>query len=424
TQYGPKLQIGVLSTADEKSEEEGAAVPFLFTGENEPFGDLAPFCEPSWYQDFYSPYYDESHRKLRAHMRKWLSENTYLEHLDEWNSLIQQSKPPPRWVFEKLGEAGIFRLIVGPPWTAPNAPGVPSLPMGIKDSDWNMFHELVALDEIAQSPSILFPLTGGQAFAIPPLTKYGNEWMKNKLVPDLYAGRKTIALAISEPHAGSDVQNIQTTAVLSEDKKYYIVNGEKKWITGGVWADYFTTAVRTGAPGSGARGITMLLIPRMAGVKTRHIETQGGSLGGTAYVTFEDVKVPVENVIGKVDRGFKVIMTNFNHERFLICIQAIRSARVCYQEAFHYAHKRKTFGVHLISHAVIRDKLAQMSRQIEATQCWIEHLCYQLTKMPQPLQDARLGGAFALCKLQCTRTFEFCAREASQIMGGIAYTKG
>lgn len=99
-------------------------------------------------------------------------------------------------------------------------------------------------------------------------------------------------------------------------------------------------------------------------------------------------------------------------------------SRVCYQEAFHYANRRKTFGKLLIEHGVIRDKLGNMARQIEATQTWIEYLAYQMIKMPKTIQDARLGGALALCKLQCSRTFEFCAREASQIMGGIAYTRG
>jgi alkylation response protein AidB-like acyl-CoA dehydrogenase len=113
-----------------------------------------------------------------------------------------------------------------------------------------------------------------------------------------------------------------------------------------------------------------------------------------------------------------------NHERILICINCNRMSRVCYQEALHYTHKRKTFGKLLIEHGVIRDKLGNMARQIEATQAWIESLAYQMLKMPKHIQDARLGGAFALCKLQCSRTFEFCAREASQILGGIAYTKG
>jgi alkylation response protein AidB-like acyl-CoA dehydrogenase len=91
--------------------------------------------------------------------------------------------------------------------------------------------QLIVLDELRNSTSLLGSFFGGQAFAIPPIEKYGPEWMRNQLLPALYSGKQTAALAISEPHAGSDVQNIQTTARLSDDGKKFIVNGEKKWIT-------------------------------------------------------------------------------------------------------------------------------------------------------------------------------------------------
>ncbi|KAI9014065.1 acyl-CoA dehydrogenase/oxidase [Hyaloraphidium curvatum] len=427
SQYGKKLEIGSVDSIISQVAAATKAAPAkaqsaLLTGQLEVFGDLAPFAEPYWYQDWYSPYYDESHRALRAHIRQLLQANTFLDRKEEFEALIRADKPLPREIFEVVGKAGFFRVIVGPPWRAPDLPGIPSLPMGIKPENWNMFHEMVVLDELRASPSLMGSFFGGQAFAIPPIEKHGPKWMKEKLLPALYSGTETAALAISEPHAGSDVQNIQTTARLSDDGKHFIVNGEKKWITGGVWADWFTTAVRTG--GAGGAGISVLMIPRTQGVKTRHIEVSAGVMGGTAYVTFDDVKVPVENLIGKINEGFKALMTNFNHERILICIGTNRSSRICYQEALHYAHKRKTFGKFLIEHGVIRDKFAQMARQIEATHAWIEVLAYQMTKMDPKIQDLRLGGAIALCKLQCTRVLELCAREASQILGGIAYTKG
>ncbi|KAJ9078879.1 hypothetical protein DSO57_1002115 [Entomophthora muscae] len=136
----------------------------------------------------------------------------------------------------------------------------------------------------------------------------------------------------------------------------------------GVFADYFTTAVRTGGKGMG--GISLLLIERtMPGVKTRQMQCSGMWASGTAYVTFEDVMVPVENVIGQENKGFKYIMHNFNHERMGICIQANQFSRVCFEEALKYANKRKTFGKRLIEHPVIRFKFAQMARHIEATHC-------------------------------------------------------
>jgi alkylation response protein AidB-like acyl-CoA dehydrogenase len=127
-------------------------------------------------------------------------------------------------------------------------------------------------------------------------------------------GDKLFCLCITEPWGGSDVANLKTTAVKTECGKYYVVNGMKKWITNGIFADYFTAAVRTGGPGM--KGISLLLISKeMEGIKKRKILTQGGWCAETTFIVFENVKVPVENLIGKENLGFYYIMTNFNAER-------------------------------------------------------------------------------------------------------------
>lgn len=117
-------------------------------------------------------------------------------------------------------------------------------------------------------------------------------------------------------------------------------------------------------------------------------------------------------------------MTNFNHERIGIIIQCTRFSRVCYEESVKYAHKRRTFGKRLIDHPVIRMKLAHMARQIEATYNWLENIIYQCQSMDETQAAIKLGGAIASLKAQATTTFEFCAREASQIFGGLSYSRG
>ncbi|KAJ3196815.1 hypothetical protein HDU67_003923, partial [Dinochytrium kinnereticum] len=238
-----------------------------------------------------------------------------------------------------------------------------------------------------------------------------------KIIKPVLAGDKTIALAITEPYAGSDVANITATAVLTPDGKHYVVNGEKKWIvsldlgisTNGVWADYFVVAVRTGKKGMG--GISLLLAERgMEGFATRPIKCQGNVGSGTAYLTFDNVKIPKENLIGQENKGFKCIMQNFNHERMGIVTSSLRFARVCYEEAMRHD-------------GVIRNKLAHMARMIEATHAWMEFLTFQLQGMSHDEAALKLGGPIALLKAQATQTIEYCAREASQILGGIAYTR-
>eukprot|EP00733_Pompholyxophrys_punicea_P002563 Pompholyxophrys_punicea_v1_NODE_2093_length_464_cov_13.237164.p1 type:complete len:146 gc:universal NODE_2093_length_464_cov_13.237164:462-25(-) len=111
-------------------------------------------------------------------------------------------------------------------------------------------------------------------------------------------------------------------------------------------------------------GISLLLIERnWPGVSLRRMKLQGNWTGGTCYVQFEDVKVPVQNLIGKENEGFKAIMHNFNHERFIIAIQANRGARVCLEQSIEYARKRQTFGKRLVEHQVIRHKMAEMRRR-------------------------------------------------------------
>jgi len=154
------------------------------------------------------------------------------------------------------------------------------------------------------------------------------------------------------------------------------------------------------------------------------MDCMGLTGSGTTYITFEDVKVPVENLLGKENQGFKIVMNNFNHERMGTNMSACRFARLCYEEAFKYACKRETFGKKLIEHPVIRFKLANMIKKVESTHALIESVTFQLKNMSHSEAQQKLGGITALLKSQATETYEYCTREASQIFGGLAYTKG
>jgi len=247
--------------------------------------------------------------------------------------------------------------------------------------------------------------------------------VRDRVIPQVMAGNKRICLCITEPRGGSDVANLETTAEKTADGKHYIVNGVKKWITNGMFADFFSVAVRTGGPGM--NGVSMLLVEKtFPGVSVRKITTQGMTGTGTAFVEFDDVKVPVENLIGAENQGFKVIMSNFNHERIAVIVQAVRFARVCFEDAIRWSFQRKTFGKPLFGHDVIRNKLAQMASKIEAAQASLDNLLYQDQCMTPQLASLKLGGPIAGLKAFSTQMLEYVAREASQIFGGLAYTRG
>ncbi|TKA78732.1 hypothetical protein B0A55_04544 [Friedmanniomyces simplex] len=422
--------------AEKESEKKELVVPSAESGTVAPapgpaaaeeaeamdtYGDMVPYADPSWYQSYHTPYFNQSHADLRAEIREWM-EDAVMPNVTEWD----EAKKVPDEIYKAMGERGYLAGLLGiHPYPKELAGG--RTVKTVAPEKWDLFHEMLLTDELSRcgSGGFVWNVIGGFGIGCPPLVKHGKKELVNRIVPDILSGDKRICLAITEPGAGSDVANLTCEAKLTEDGKHSIVNGEKKWITNGIWCDYFTTAVRTGTPESGMQGISVLLIERsMGGVSTRRMDCQGVWSSGTTYITFEDVKVPVANLIGKENQGFKVLMTNFNHERIGIIIQCLRFSRVCYEESIKYAHKRRTFGQKLISHAVIRLKLAHMARQIEASYSWLESLIYQCQKMSDYEAMLKLGGAIAGLKAQATVTFEFCAREASQIFGGLSYSRG
>jgi len=422
--YGPQLYVGKLAAAEHIKEmreqrEPASAKPMELALSPEAFGEQIPYGDPAWYQDWNSPYYKDSHRKYRAAVREFV-EKEVIPYCHDWD----EAKSLPKELYLKCAQAGILPGVVGAPWPTHFVPEV-KLPGGIKPEEFDQFHELILTDEIARcgSGGVMWGVSGGLSIGLPPILNYGSTQLKDRVAGPCLRGEKIICLAITEPSAGSDVANLKSEAKLTPDGKHYVVNGEKKWITNGVFADYFTVAVRTG--GRGMSGVSLLLIERnFPGVKTTQMKCSGVWPSGTTYITFEDVQVPVENLIGKENHGFRYIMANFNHERWGLAASALRFSRVCLEESIRYAHKRKTFGQRLIDHPVIRFKMGQMARQIEATQAWIEYITYQMCTMNKREQAERLGGPTALLKAQCTQIFEFCAREASQIFGGLAYTRG
>ena len=192
---------------------------------------------------------------------------------------------------------------------------------------------------------------------------------------------------------------IRTTAILSSDKSHYVVNGAKKWITNGLWADYVTAAVRTGGHGMG--GISVLIIPlkNTPGIIRRRIYNSGLYASGSTYIGFTDVKVPVGNLIGKENKGFKIIMANFNPERLTLAVGSLRLAQTCFEEAWNHALHRKTFGKSLMENQIIRAKFAAMARTNESCHAWIEQIVFQMQNQKNAAHDPHTAARLALVKV-------------------------
>lgn len=345
-----------------------------------------------------SPFYDETHEAVAQSVRRFI-ETEVNPHIDQW----ERDGMLPRELHVKAAKAGVLGL------------GYPEA-YGGHSEGFDIFHSLTQSEEMAA------PGAGGlgaslmtHGIGLPPILAMGSEAMKQRIAPEVLSGEKIISLCITEPGGGSDVAALRTHA--QRKGGHYVVNGSKMFITSGMRADYMTVAVRTGGPGMG--GISLLLIESdRPGVSRTPLEKMGWHCSDTAAIHFQDVEVPAENLIGPENGGFLGIMRNFNSERLGMAHGCMAMARVALQEAVDWALERQTFGKPLIGHQSIRIKLADLVRQIDATQAWVDLLAHQHR------EGTGEPASYAMLKVQATRTLEAVAREAAQVLGGASYIRG
>ena len=403
-----KLKIGTLSGSTPLRQQETGLID-----------QVTPFAEHSASRGWSSPFFGKSHLQLRVAVRKFFDEKIR----PDAEAMEEAGTDPSREMFMQMGAAGVLAARIGVaaiPWIKKLKL---ALPGGVEPEQLDYFHEQIAHEELAflGFPGLGDGLATGLVIGLPPVIHFARRELQERVVPECLRGDKIICLAISEPQAGSDVAGLVTRGVKSADGKHWIVNGQKKWITNGSFSDYFVTAVRTGK--SGAGGISLMLIERGPGVKTQKIKTSYSPSAGTATVFFDDALVPVENVLGKENEGFKCIMANFNHERWLIAVIAQNYMRLAVADCYRWAMQRKVFGKRLIEQPVIRFKLAQMTAGVESCQAWLDSITYQMNVMSYGDQTKHLGGPIALLKFQVTRTSQMVSDNACQIFGGRGITR-
>lgn len=189
-------------------------------------------------------------------------------------------------------------------------------------------------------------------------------------------------------------------------------------ITNGVFCDYFVTACR-----SETGGLTVLLIERQEGLETKLIKTSYSTAAGTTYIEYDNVKVPRNHLLGQENKGIHVVLSNFNHERWMMTCMTVRWCRTATEECLKWASQRIVFGKPLIEQPVIRAKIAKMISHTEAAQAWLESITYQMCNMTYAQQSKLLGGPIGLLKSHITRSAHELADEATNIFGGRALTQ-
>jgi acyl-CoA dehydrogenase len=278
------------------------------------------------------------------------------------------------------------------------------------------FHRLVASIELAQcgAGGVVASLMS-HSIGSPPVAALGSPELKGRVLPDVLAGRKTMAIGLTEPSGGSDLAAVKTRAEKRGNK--WILNGSKTFISNGTRADYLTIVARTGGPG--ADGLSLFLVEKgMTGFSATKLKKMGWQCSDTATLYFDNVELPAENLLGPENRGFLATVNNLNGERVGLAAGACSFARCAVAEAHEWACQRETFGKPLIKNQAIRHKFAEMMRHIWASQALADQIVW--AQMNDKLDFAVLS----LAKVQATRTLELVARECAQILGGASFVRG
>ena len=251
---------------------------------------------------------------------------------------------------------------------------------------------------------------------VPMLLRYGSEELKEKFIPGVVKGKKPSAIAITEPDCGTDVSAIKTKAI--KDGNEWVINGSKTFITNGSVAEYVVVLAKTAEVSPPHRGISAFVVEtERNGYKAKKIRKMGMNCHDTAEIVFKNVRIPEENLVGELNRGFYQLMDFFNESRVKIAALHLGIAEGAYERALEYARQRKSFGKPLIEHQAVSFKLADMFTEIEAARLLVYRAAWLLSK---GRSNPALSSA---AKLFASEVAVRVTYEAVQIFGGYGYSK-
>ncbi len=341
-------------------------------------------------------YFTKEHQQLRMALRDVIKKEV-LPNINEW----EESGAFPVSLYPLFGELGFLGI---------------GYPEEVGGTGGDIFDTVVANEELMRSGSGGFAAgIGSLNIALPPIIKKGTDEQKERFVKPVLQGKRIAALGITEPGGGSDVANIQTTAVKDGDS--YIVNGAKTFITSGARADQLTCAVRTGDPG--AHGISFLLIEKdTPGYSVgKSLKKTGWWASDTAEIFFDNCRVPAPNLIGEENMGFYTIMENFQMERLQLCIMANMTAEMALEEAQKYTKERKAFGKPLKGFQVTRHKLVDMATLVEVSREYTYRVAAKMNAGIDQVKEISMAKNFA-CSVSDRVTYD-----AVQLFGGYGYMR-
>ena len=339
-------------------------------------------------------YFTSEHQLFRKSLRDFLNREI-VPHIDHW----EEEGEIPKSAFKKLGDMGYYGL-------------------GFEESYGGMstdiFYTMILVEELnkCNSAGTAASLLSHSTLALEHLSKNGSEFLKKNYLKPGISADLIGCLAISEPQAGSDVSNIQTKA--EDNGDHYMINGSKTFITNGVKCDFYVAAVRTGE--KGYDGISMMVIDRSdSGIKTSALKKLGWHASETAEISFDNVRVPKENLIGEINKGFYYIMEKFELERLILSTGALASAEYALEYGLQYLSERKAFNRSLNTFQELRHRVAQLSAELACLKAFNYQICDALQRKENVTKEC------AMSKLLCTEFMDKLSYQVLQFLGGYGY---
>jgi acyl-CoA dehydrogenase len=338
--------------------------------------------------------YRDDHEMYRDTVRRFI-ERECKPHQAEWDRAGRVDRET--WL--KAGREGLLCNAIGEEW-------------GGAGGDFG--HCAVLVEEIAASG------ISGPGFYLhsdiiaPYIARLGTDAQKQQWLPRCASGEVILAIAMSEPGAGSDLKAIRTTAVRDGDE--YVINGAKTFISNGLNCDLVVLVAKT-QPDLGAKGTSLILVEadRPGFRKGRKLEKMGQEAADTAELFFDDVRVPVSNLLGEEGRGFAYLMQELAQERFIIAVGAAAKLEAMLAETIRYTKERMVFGKPLFDFQNTRFKLAEIKTRATAVRLMVDQYLAEHMRRKLTIEEA------AIAKLYCTEELGKCLDELLQLYGGYGY---
>jgi len=340
-------------------------------------------------------YFSEEHNLFRKSLQDFLQKEI-VPHIEKW----EKTGHIERFIWKKFGDMGFLGI---------------SYPEVYGGMNLDLFYTVILLEELQKinSGGFAAAIWAHVYLAMTHLNAEGDEAIKQKYLVPSITGDKIGCLCITEPFGGSDVAGMRTTAVKSGD--HYLINGSKTFITNGVLSDYLIVAAKT-EPQLGNKGISIFVLDRdMAGVSATKLDKLGWRASDTGEIAFDNVKVPLENLMGEENKGFSYIMQHFASERLIMGINAHARAEFALEYALQYMSEREAFGRTIDKFQALRHQIANLYTDMEICKSFNYAVAFQLNKGEYVVKEATMS------KLKSTSMADEVISQCLQFLGGYGY---